>query len=68
MLQGLGSQRVERAIKYFVIQALGSGFILIGGFGIRDACVFWYTRPVASFLGVLCFLGLVLKLGVAPVH
>jgi len=40
ILQGLGSQRVESAIKYFVIQALGSGFILIGGFGLRDSYIF----------------------------
>jgi NADH:ubiquinone oxidoreductase subunit 2 (subunit N) len=31
MIQGAGGQAVEGAIKYFVVQALGSGFLLLGG-------------------------------------
>ena len=31
VVQGIGNQSVERAIKYFVVQALGRGLFLLGG-------------------------------------
>lgn len=54
------SQETESSIKYFLVQAIGSGFILIGGLSLS------FVSPYISYL--IISLGLILKLGVAPLH
>nr|YP_009131679.1 NADH dehydrogenase subunit 2 [Micrura ignea]AJY78587.1 NADH dehydrogenase subunit 2 [Micrura ignea] len=65
MIQGGWGQSVESAVKYFIVQALGSGFILLGGFFCGSGGVVWGVwGGMSFFLGC----GLCLKLGVAPFH
>lgn len=54
------SQETESAIKYFLIQALGSGFVLMGGLGTSLLSVSWAY--------ILISMGLIIKLGLAPLH
>nr|UBU97364.1 NADH dehydrogenase subunit 2 [Asteronotus hepaticus] len=52
----------ESVIKYFCIQALGSGLLMFGG-------VLLYMDPTASFFSNVVFmLALFLKLGMFPLH
>lgn len=69
MIQGFGAQSVERSIKYFVVQALGSRFLLLGGFSFINLGFRWLIYFSNDFYFILfCLLGLFLKLGVAPFH
>nr|YP_010146839.1 NADH dehydrogenase subunit 2 [Yininemertes pratensis]QQP01068.1 NADH dehydrogenase subunit 2 [Yininemertes pratensis] len=68
MVQSGGSQSVECAIKYFVVQALGSGFLLLGGLGFGSSFCLWFLSDGGSVVSVFLLFGLVLKLGVAPFH
>lgn len=68
IVQGTRGQSVERAIKYFVVQALGRGMLLFGGVGVGESRVVWFLCNDFSFFAFFCFIGLVLKLGVAPLH
>nr|YP_009648869.1 NADH dehydrogenase subunit 2 [Notospermus geniculatus]QCZ36419.1 NADH dehydrogenase subunit 2 [Notospermus geniculatus] len=67
MLQGVGGQSVESSVKYFVVQALGSGFLLLGGLSLGGS-LFWFFGGHGGVGGLFVFFGLVLKLGVAPLH
>lgn len=40
MVQASGGQSVEAAIKYFIVQAVGSGFLLLGALG-EGNLFFW---------------------------
>nr|YP_009162850.1 NADH dehydrogenase subunit 2 [Micrura bella]AKT74027.1 NADH dehydrogenase subunit 2 [Micrura bella] len=64
LVQGGLDQQVESSVKYFIVQALGSSFLLVGGFAQG---VFYNLWGVGGVLFVL-LLGLFLKLGVAPFH
>ena len=66
ILQGGGNQAVEGSIKYFLVQSLGRGFLLLGGFG-SNVC-FWFCRFSSGRIMVLCLVGLGIKLGLAPFH
>lgn len=66
ILQGRGDQGVARGVKYFVVQSLGRGFLLLGGFSVSGFFFSEFSSFGALFL--FCFLGLVIKLGVAPFH
>lgn len=68
IVQGVGGQSVESCVKYFVVQALGRGFLLLGGLGGGQEGFFWFSVRGFGVLSVFCFLGLVVKLGVAPFH
>ena len=54
------AQQTESAIKYFLIQALGSGLVLLGGLRLSLIWSLWGSIFVLS--------GLSLKLGAAPLH
>ncbi len=66
MLQRVGRQSVERSVKYFVVQALGRGLLLFGGL-VGGAGLLWFDGG-GSLGGFSVALGLLLKLGLAPVH
>nr|YP_006576082.1 NADH dehydrogenase subunit 2 [Kulikovia alborostrata]AEM23539.1 NADH dehydrogenase subunit 2 [Kulikovia alborostrata] len=69
MVQGFeGGQGVESAVKYFIVQALGSSFILLGGFSLGDYLFSWFFGGCGTAFMLFCFFGLCLKLGVAPFH
>lgn len=56
------SLRKESVLKYFCIQALGSGLLMFGG-------VLLYIDPLASYFSNLVFvLRLFVKLGIFPIH
>lgn len=55
----------EAAIKYFLAQSLGSGFILLGGLGIY---FFTFSLIPIWLLQLLLIIGLIIKLGVPPCH
>ena len=57
------NQEIEGTIKYFIPQALGSRFLLIGGFAI-------YSEYIKlNFLTIsIIFIGLICKAGLAPAH
>nr|YP_009192170.1 NADH dehydrogenase subunit 2 [Magelona mirabilis]ALO81685.1 NADH dehydrogenase subunit 2 [Magelona mirabilis] len=54
------SQETESAIKYFLVQALGSGFVLLGGLT--------QTLNSSNYFILFIMIGLVLKLGASPLH
>nr|YP_006303256.1 NADH dehydrogenase subunit 2 [Zygeupolia rubens]ADZ05383.1 NADH dehydrogenase subunit 2 [Zygeupolia rubens] len=68
MVQASGSQAIESAVKYFIVQALGSSFLLLGGLSVGDYGVFWYMGSVFPSFTFFCVLGLLIKLGVSPFH
>lgn len=68
IVQNGGVQSVEGAIKYFIVQALASGFLIVGGFSLGNSCFVWFVWEQVDFLVVLCLFGLLIKLGVSPFH
>nr|YP_003001956.1 NADH dehydrogenase subunit 2 [Lineus viridis]ACO40324.1 NADH dehydrogenase subunit 2 [Lineus viridis] len=69
MVQAPEGQSVEAAIKYFVVQAVGSGFLLLGALGEGNFFFWWFPVSGSFSPGLFfCVVGLVLKLGVAPFH
>nr|YP_009378968.1 NADH dehydrogenase subunit 2 [Nembrotha kubaryana]ARI43834.1 NADH dehydrogenase subunit 2 [Nembrotha kubaryana] len=59
---GFLSMSKESVMKYFCIQALGSGLLLVGG-------IMYYMSPGNFWLGEFFFMGgLFTKLGVFPMH
>ena len=68
IVQGGMGQRIERRIKYFVVQAVGSRLILLGGYGLGFFEVLWFTGYFSSLFCIFCLFGLIIKLGVAPFH
>nr|YP_009003690.1 NADH dehydrogenase subunit 2 [Iwatanemertes piperata]AHB53115.1 NADH dehydrogenase subunit 2 [Iwatanemertes piperata] len=67
VVQGGDSQFIEGSIKYFVVQALGSSLLLLGGF-LHGSLFFSWGWGSGSFLVSILLLGLLLKLGAAPFH
>nr|YP_009773389.1 NADH dehydrogenase subunit 2 [Leptochiton nexus]QIZ12590.1 NADH dehydrogenase subunit 2 [Leptochiton nexus] len=63
------SHEVESGLKYFLIQALGSGMILFGGLFLFHCLGNWEIIGDGVMMehGVMMF-GLLLKMGVAPFH
>ena len=55
---------IESAVKYFLIQSVGSAFILFG------ACLSFFSRLswVGSLFSIICCFGLIVKLGVFPFY
>jgi len=56
------SLRKESVIKYFCIQALGSGLLILGG------VLFYIIPEVSEFSDLLFVRSLFIKLGVFPIH
>nr|ARI50094.1 NADH dehydrogenase subunit 2 [Cittarium pica] len=64
------TQEAESGMKYFIVQALGSGMIMAGSLISFNVLYSWEVHLNADFsagLGVLLF-GLMLKLGSFPFH
>lgn len=55
----------ESATKYFLVQALGSGFILLGSMNIFIDIISILSRVTSS---IFLIVGLIIKLGAAPFH
>nr|QFG38933.1 NADH dehydrogenase subunit 2 [Austrofusus glans] len=62
----------QSAVKYFVIQALGSSFLILGSLMVFNMSFTWdmsivmYNPSVMGFMIVIC--GLFIKMGVFPFH
>lgn len=56
---------IERATKYLLVQALGSGFVLLGSINIFIDIISIISRGTSSIFLVS---GLIIKLGAAPFH
>lgn len=63
-----GFQEVEGAVKYFLVQAFGSGLFLLGGFYSYYVSGFWSLSFLFGFSWFFSFLGLCVKLGLFPFH
>ncbi len=61
-------EEVERGVKYFLIQALGRGFFLLGGFWIYSLSIINEKDYLRLFCSFLFLMGLLLKLGSFPFH
>nr|YP_009572098.1 NADH dehydrogenase subunit 2 [Umbonium thomasi]QBI37693.1 NADH dehydrogenase subunit 2 [Umbonium thomasi] len=62
-------QETESGMKYFVIQALGSGMIMAGSLFSFSLFLTWESCSIISFTGVVILIfGLMLKLGSFPFH
>nr|YP_010944313.1 NADH dehydrogenase subunit 2 [Acanthochitona mahensis]WLW42189.1 NADH dehydrogenase subunit 2 [Acanthochitona mahensis] len=69
MVEKGGGLETEAAVKYFLVQALGSAFFLLGALGLNSNYSVWefvMKGGVVSF-GLLLF-GVLIKLGSAPLH
>nr|AUI11290.1 NADH dehydrogenase subunit 2 [Clanculus margaritarius] len=64
------SQETESGMKYFIIQALGSGMIMMGSLLAFNLSFTWENAPSPKiYLGMVILLfGLMLKLGSFPFH
>nr|ARI50068.1 NADH dehydrogenase subunit 2 [Margarites vorticiferus] len=64
------TQEAESGMKYFIIQALGSGMIMLGSLVSFNASLSWEVMLTNSPYGglLLIFTGLMLKLGSFPFH
>nr|YP_009318362.1 NADH dehydrogenase subunit 2 [Stomatella planulata]AOZ71843.1 NADH dehydrogenase subunit 2 [Stomatella planulata] len=64
------SREAESAMKYFIMQALGSGMIMLGSLMSFDIFMSWETGASNSlFIGLFPLIfGLMLKLGSFPFH
>jgi len=61
-------EEVERGVKYFLVQALGRGFFLLGGFWLYSLGVNFTDFSLNWFCSLLFIVGLLLKLGSFPFH
>nr|YP_009318310.1 NADH dehydrogenase subunit 2 [Lunella granulata]AOZ71791.1 NADH dehydrogenase subunit 2 [Lunella granulata] len=64
------TQETESGMKYFIIQALGSGMVMLGSLSCFNVSFSWELMSLSSSLVglVLLFFGLLLKLGSFPFH
>jgi len=63
------SSEAESAVKYFIVQALGSGLLIFGRLNGYALSFTWEFPSAFSLLRVLIiFRGLIIKIGVFPFH
>jgi len=68
ILNGVSVQENERAVKYFIIQGVGSGILLIRFLAVGSDYLI-SSSNIFHFLGEgLILLGFIVKLGVFPIH
>uniref|UniRef100_A0AB39IYA3 NADH-ubiquinone oxidoreductase chain 2 n=1 Tax=Tutufa sp. TaxID=3160660 RepID=A0AB39IYA3_9CAEN len=67
-----GSMESESAVKYFVVQAIGSSFLIFGSLLVYNMSFTWETLNNEYLMGVMGFImmmsGLCIKLGLFPFH
>ena len=69
MVEKGGSLETEAAVKYFLIQAVGSAFFLLGILGLSNNYRLWeYSFGGVVFSFSFLMFGVVMKLGRAPLH
>ena len=61
----LGEIEAESRLKYFLVQALGSSLILLGGFSLINYPNSIITFYISSFF-LIC--SLIIKIGIFPFH
>nr|QYF08440.1 NADH dehydrogenase subunit 2 [Lunella correensis] len=64
------TQETESGMKYFIVQALGSGMVMLGSLSCFNISFSWELMSFSGSLAglVLLFFGLMLKLGSFPFH
>nr|WRW51322.1 NADH dehydrogenase subunit 2 [Micropodarke fujianensis] len=65
MVQSNSNQETEAAIKYFLVQALGSGLLLMAGLLISGPAL---TLISPSMTSLLLMMSMLIKMGAAPFH
>lgn len=65
IVQSNSNQETEAAIKYFLVQALGSGLLLIAGLLISGPALTLISPTITSLLLIIRML---IKIGAAPFH
>nr|YP_009431973.1 NADH dehydrogenase subunit 2 [Donax vittatus]ATA66422.1 NADH dehydrogenase subunit 2 [Donax vittatus] len=69
ILNGKSVCENESAVKYFVIQSIGSGFLLISFLLISSQSSFYIMGPyMGGFINFMMISGFFIKLGVFPMH
>nr|YP_009773441.1 NADH dehydrogenase subunit 2 [Acanthochitona avicula]QIZ12681.1 NADH dehydrogenase subunit 2 [Acanthochitona avicula] len=69
MVEKGGSLETEAAVKYFLVQAVGSAFFLLGILGLNNNYSVWeYSMGGGLFNFSLLVFAVVMKLGSAPLH
>lgn len=65
LMCGINETEVERALKYFLVQALGSCLILLGSFNI---IIFPNSLITYYACSLFLFLSIIIKIGIFPFH
>nr|WRY69444.1 NADH dehydrogenase subunit 2 [Acanthochitona defilippii] len=69
MVEKGGSLETEAAVKYFLVQAIGSAFFLLGVLNLNNNYSVWeYSLSGSVFSLSLLMFGVIMKLGSAPLH
>lgn len=65
IISGINELEVERGLKYFLVQSLGSSLILFSYFRLIGCWYFLLSKEISIYL---LYLRLILKLGIFPFH
>nr|YP_009231995.1 NADH dehydrogenase subunit 2 [Tegula lividomaculata]AMA07356.1 NADH dehydrogenase subunit 2 [Tegula lividomaculata] len=69
LVYGGVTQETESGMKYFVVQALGSGMLMMGSLISFNLLFTWETLGSSNFVGLFIIaVGMMLKLGSFPFH
>lgn len=83
LVYGGSTLEIESGVKYFIIQSIGSGILLMGSLLIRMAALSWtnlgpllsteissisFIQKDISFYGALVIVRLLIKIGLTPFH